>query len=412
MKLVKWAVRQASLRAWRSLAPLVLVGCALAGCSTSLPGGMFGKSDSDPIHTQPGTLGGIQSQPLEGPATRVALVLPLGAGGNAGMVAQSMKNAADLALAEFGATNVQLIVKDDHGTPQGARTAVQAAIQEGAEIVLGPLFSAAVAASGPIAKQANVPMIAFSTDTNVATSGVYLLSFLPESDVDRIVSYSAQAGKRSIVALLPDNAYGSVVEAQLKSAAGSRGARLVSIQKYAADGKNLKEIAKRAAASARQAETLMIADGVDMTPQVVQALAASGITPGSKQLIGTGLWDDRNLFSNPQMNGAWFAAPEIAGYNSFSQRYRARFGQDPARTSSLAYDAVSLVAALVKTRPDGRFTQETLTNPSGFSGVDGIFRFRQDGTCERGLAVMQIQDGTSKVISASPRAFTGYAASN
>jgi len=391
--------------------PLLLAGSVLAGCSTSLPGGMFGKEESAPIETQPGNAG-IQSAPLAGPATRVALVLPLGAGGNAGSVALSMKNAADLALAEFGATSIQLIVKDDRGSPQTARAEVQAAIQEGAEIVLGPLFSPAVAAAGPVAKQANVPMIAFSTDTNVATQGVYLLSFLPESDVDRIVSYSAQAGKRSIVALIPDNAYGAVISGQLQTAAGARGARVVSIQKYAPDGKNLKEAASRAAQAARQAETIMIADGAEMTPQVVDALAAAGIKPGAKQLIGTGLWDNPALISNPKMSGAWFAAPETTGYAAFAQRYRARYGQEPVRTASLAYDAMSLVAALVKTRPEGHFSAETLTNPSGFTGVDGIFRFRREGTNERGLAVMEIRDGTTKIISASPRAFTGYAASN
>ena len=411
MKSVYNAARRESIARARMIAlPLVLIGAVLAGCSTSLPGGMFGKSENEPIETQPGGgLSGIQSQPLSGPTTRVGLILPLSAGGNAGMVAASMKNAADLALAEFGATNIQLIVKDDRGSAQGARAAAEAAVQEGAEIILGPLFSPAVAAAGPVAKQANIPMIAFSTDTNVATQGVYLLSFLPESDVDRIVSYSAQAGKRSIVALLPENAYVSVVDAQLRSVAGSRGARVVAVQKYHADGKNLKDAVRRAASAARQAETIMIADSPEMTTQVVSAL---GIQPGTKQLIGTGLWDDKSLFADPKMNGAWFAATELTGYNAFAQRYRARFGQDPVRTSSLAYDAVSLVAALVKTQAEGRFSVETLTNPSGFVGVDGIFRFRRDGTSERGLAVMEIRDGTTRAISAAPRAFTGFAASN
>jgi len=172
----------------------VLLGFVLASCSTSLPG-MFGSSNP-PIATQPGQQEGqapVESQALppgQG-AIRVALLLPLGAGGNAATAAQSMKNAADLALAEFGVTNIQLIVKDDRGTTQGAQAAVRAAIQEGAEIILGPLFSPAVAAAGQIARSRNIPIIAFSTDTNVATSGVYLLSFLPESDVDRIVSWIA-----------------------------------------------------------------------------------------------------------------------------------------------------------------------------------------------------------------------------
>ena len=69
------------------------------------------------------------------------LILPLSAQGNAGVAAQSMKNAADMALAEFKNPNIQLLVKDDGGTPQGAQAAAQQAIGEGAEIIIGPLFA-------------------------------------------------------------------------------------------------------------------------------------------------------------------------------------------------------------------------------------------------------------------------------
>lgn len=408
MMLSKKGVRRAVSCSARVLAaPLLLLGFALAGCSTSLPG-MFG-SNSAPVQTQPepGAAPGAA-----GPAVRVGLILPLSAGGNAGAAAQSMKNAADLALAEFGATNIQLIVKDDRGNAQSARGAALAAIDEGAEIILGPLFSPSVAAAGQAAKTRHIPVIAFSTDTNVATPGVYLLSFLPESDVDRVVRYAAQNGKRSIVAMLPNNAYGSVIEAQLREGASARGARIVSIQRYAENAKQIAEAARHVAAAAQQADTIFIADGADFTPQVVQALAKAGVAPGRIQFVGTGLWDDPALFADPRMNGAWFTAPDAAGYNGFKQRYRARYGSDPARTASLAYDAVSLVAALVKTQGEGRFTQEMLTNPAGFSGVDGVFRFRRDGTNERGLAVMEIRNGSATVVSPAPRAFTTTAAQN
>ena len=60
------------------------------------------------------------------------------------------------------------------------------------------------------------------------------------------------------------------------------------------------------------------------------------------------------------------------------------------RTATLAYDAVALVAALVKTQGPQRFTEEVLTNASGFAGIDGVFRFRPDGTNQRGLAVLRV----------------------
>ncbi len=384
---------------------LCCIGLALAGCSTAL-GPIGGPAETAP--TGPNAAGPAAPEPSTGPglgAARVALILPLSAGGNAGAAAQSMKNAAELALAEFSNPNIQLIVKDDGGTPQGAQTAARAALQEGAEIVLGPLFSGSVAAAGQITKSRSIPMIAFSTDTNVAAQGVYLLSFLPESDVDRIVRYAAANGRKSLVALLPDNAYGAVIEAQLQQAVSQIGARLVSIERYPSEQTKLAEPVRRAAAAAKQADAVFIADSSDMTPQVVQALARSGVSQQRIQFIGTGLWDDPKLFADPNMTGAWFAAPDSAGYRAFVERYKSRFGQEPARTASLAYDAVSLLAALVKTQGLNRFSVAALTNPSGFSGIDGVFRFRADGTCERGLAVMEMRGGGTRVISPAPRAF-------
>ena len=108
------------------------------------------------------------------------------------------------------------------------------------------------------------------------------------------------------------------------------------------------------------------------------------------QLLGTGLWDDPRIFSDARLHGGWYAAPDSTGFRNFSARYRTRYDQDPVRTATLAYDAVALVAALVKTQGPQRFSEQVLTNSSGFAGIDGLFRFRTDGTNERGLAVMRV----------------------
>jgi ABC-type branched-subunit amino acid transport system substrate-binding protein len=142
-------------------------------------------------------------------------------------------------------------------------------------------------------------------------------------------------------------------------------------------------------------------------PAVVQALAASGANVKRLQLLGTGLWDDPAIFADPTLAGAWFAAPDSAGYKNFSARYRTRFGQDPVRTATLAYDAVALVAALVKTQGPQRFSPDVLSGASGFAGIDGIFRFRPDGTNQRGLAVMRVSPSGAQVASAPPKSFGG-----
>lgn len=387
---------------------VALYALALAGC-----GGQSGPSFA-PIFGDPSQEPLTEQQaPIGNPAgVRVGLILPLSAAGNAGAAAQSMRNAAELALAEFANPNIQLIVKDDGGTAHGAQMAAEQALTEGAEIVLGPLFSHAVAAAGQTTRNRGVPMIAFSTDANVAARGVYLLSFLPETDVERIVGYSIANGRKSFLALLPDNAYGTVVEGHLKQVVAARGGRIAALEHYPNDPTRMAESVRRIAAAVRQADTVFIADSAEATPQLMQLLATNGVSPRRLKFIGTGLWDDSQLFGDQNLAGAWFAAPDSAGFRAMAQRYAARFGSQPARTASLAYDAVSLVAALVKTQGPNRFSEEVLTNPSGFQGIDGIFRFRSDGTSERGLAVMEIRNGAVRVVSPAPKSFAGATFSN
>lgn len=336
---------------------------------------------------------------------RVGLILPLSAQGNAGVAATSMKNAADMALAEFKNPNIQLLVKDDGGTPQGAQAGAQQAIGEGAEIIIGPLFAEAVRAVGATARTRGIPVIAFSTDVSVATRGVYLLSFLPETDVKRIVDYAVSRGKRSFAALLPDSAYGAVVEAAFQQEVSRRGGRILALEKYPLDPGKLAEPVRRVAQAAGRVDSIFIPDGADAVPQVVQALSAAGVNLKRVQLLGTGLWDDPRVFSTPALNGGWYAAPESSGFRNFSARYRARYGADPVRTATLAYDTVALVAALVKTQGAQRFSEPVLTNASGFAGIDGVFRFHADGTNERGLAVLRVAPSGGQVVSPAPKSF-------
>jgi branched-chain amino acid transport system substrate-binding protein len=361
----------------------------------------------------PGDFFGGAPQPAQQPASqigagqvKVALILPLSAAGNAGVVAQSMRNAADMALAEFQNPNIQLLVKDDGGTQLGAQTAAQAALAEGAEIILGPLFAVSVQGAAQVARPRGVPIIAFSTDTNVAARGVYLLSFLPEADVDRVVDYAVARGKRSFAAAVPDNAYGTVVEAEFKQAVARKGGRVVGIERYPLDKAQMQGPVQRVAQAARQADAVFIPDGADAVPEVVQVLMANGVNPKRVQLVGTGLWDEQRIHGDANLQNGWFAAPDAAGFRGFAGRYRTKYGQDPVRTATLAYDAVSLVAALVKTQGAQRFSDEILTNASGFSGIDGIFRFRPDGTNQRGLAVLRVTPSGGQVVSPAPKAFS------
>src|SRR5437763_3056634 len=349
----------------RTALGLVLGAPLLAGCAgmqstfsritdgfPSLPG------QTPDAPTQPG---GPPQQPtaVGSGSVRVGLILPLSASGNAGLAAQSMKNAAEMALAEFQNPNIQLLIKDDNGTPQGAQAGAQQAVDEGAEIILGPLFAQSVPAVAQVARTRGIPVIAFSTDSSIAGRGVYLLSFLPESDVNRIVEYSASIGKRSVAVLVPDNAYGNVVEAAVKAAVPRRGGRIVAFEKYGADRATP---ARTVAQQLGSADALFIADDGDAVVAVADAMSAAGANLRNIQLLGTGLWDNPRGYANSSLQGGLYAAPDPAGFRAFSGRYRTKYGGEPVRTATLAYDAGALVAALARTQGPTRFSFGVLTN--------------------------------------------------
>jgi ABC-type branched-subunit amino acid transport system substrate-binding protein len=109
------------------------------------------------------------------------------------------------------------------------------------------------------------------------------------------------------------------------------------------------------------------------------------------------------------LQGAWFSTPDNAGFTSFVARYSRKYGSEPSRVATLAYDGASLVAALSRQQGANRFSESVLQNPSGFSGVDGVFRFRADGTNERGLAVVMISNNATQVVSPAPKTFSASA---
>ncbi|MCL2452484.1 MAG: penicillin-binding protein activator [Alphaproteobacteria bacterium] len=341
-----------------------------------------------------------------GPA-RVALILPMTQASGPSNVGTSLRNASELAYLDAGGNDVTLLIKDDHSNPEGARAATEEALSDGAELVIGPLFASSVREVGKTAHASGKPVIAFSTDASTAGPNLYLLSFLIENYVDRIIDFAASKGKKSIAALIPDNDYGRVAETEFQQAAARNNMRIMTIEHYQQG--TMGEALQHVAALHDQIDSLFIPEQAEAIQAMSQTMAAAGITSSKVQILGTGLWNDARVLRLPALQGAWFAAPENGGYNAFVERYRAKYHSDPVRIATLAYDAVSLAVALAHTQGSQRYAQNVLTNRSGFNGADGVFRFNSDGTNERGLAVMEITNGTSVTISPAPRSFASSA---
>lgn len=381
-----------SRRVFALCAPLILAACS--------PVGQQRAQAPLAAPTAP-----VEAQSLAAPAggAKVALILPLTQNGAPSNVGQSLRNAAELAAAEAGG-NVTLIVKDDLSSPEGARQATQAALAEGADVVLGPLYAPNVREAARAARAADKIVIGFSTDAATASRGVYLLSFLIENYVDRVVDFAVSRGKKSFAVLAPESDYGNVALAEFQDVAARRGVRVAAVERYARGDANA--AIRRLSANAGQFDALFIPEQADAMTSIAGLLSSANLDAKRVQILGTGLWNDARVLALPALQGAWFAAPDTSGYNDFAGRYRARYNADPARIATLAYDATALASALARAQGPGAFTEQTMTNASGFNGVDGIFRFRADGLNERGLSVLAVGNGATSVVSPAPRAFS------
>lgn len=397
-------------RALISLGGVSLGGLSLAlsACSPSFgpssgpSGGQFGGSGYPLQPTGPY----VNGDTIGTGSVRVGLLLPKTAPGNGPALALAMQNAATLGLNDFNGNDLTVLVKDSLGTPEGAAAAAQAAISDGAQLILGPVFAAEVSGAGPVARQAGVPVIAFSSDPAVAAPGVFLLGFLVEGQVERILAEASKAGRKSIAAIISQSAYGNLAEASLRQSAGRYGIRVVDVERFPA-GNPASAVASVARFSS-QIDCIFIPEGQNVAPQVAGALRSSGVDLNRIKLLGTGVWNDRSVYGNPALAGGWFPSPEISGFSDFAGRYRAAYGSEPPLTASLAYDAVVLAAGLVKMAGAQPFQLSVLTNPEGFlSSVNGLFRLNANGTNDRGLAVYEVTGTNPSLVSPAPRAFTG-----
>ena len=335
---------------------------------------------------------------------RVALLLPLSSPSEGNRaVAEALEHAAELAIFDAKNPRILLMPRDDGGTPEKAVAAASKAIDDGAEIIVGPLFATSVTAIAPVARAHQVPVVAFSSDRSVGGAGVYLLSFQPETEVNRIISFAIQSGHSNFAALIPNSPYGDKVDGAFRDSVMSAGGQIADIERFADRPELIGPATQQAVKSG--ADAVLIAEGGPMLEAAAPSLAL-GAKDRKTQLLGTGLWDDAATSHQPMLLNGWFAAPPPNAFTTFAAHYRSVYGAAPPRIATLSYDALALVALLANGPPHQRFTDAALTDPNGFSGIDGIFRFHADGSAERGLAVLNVGADGFSVKDPAPKTFS------
>ncbi len=382
--------------------------------------------------------GFIEPPHMDDEPVRVGLLLPFSADNEAARrVASAMFDAAQLAVFDAGDERFLLIPKDTRGDAEGAASAARSALADGAEIILGPLFSESVEAAAIVTRAARTPMIAFSSDLTAAGNGVFLLSFPPELEIARVTEFAMSQELTRFGVLAPMTEYGDRVSGAFAQEVFTRGGVIVHEERYQQDPDAMLAPAKRLAQYSKEiipVEMRHEFEGDRLQAPAPNASAEAGYTQGFQavlmpeqgtllralapllpyynvdinrvKILGVSAWNNPRLTREPALRGGWFAAPDPEITRSFENHYAGAFGAAPPRLASLAYDATLLSARLAATqRRRERFSIEAIADPNGYFGADGLFRLNPDGTVDRGLAILEIQPGGIQVVDPAPRSF-------
>jgi ABC-type branched-subunit amino acid transport system substrate-binding protein len=399
---------------------LALVAC-MRGPMVAAPAG----PPQPPVTGPGGPPPGGPPPPGAGGPVKVAVLLPL-SGANAEL-GKAMLEAAQMALFTTGNDRLTLVPRDTTGTPDGAAGAARAALADGAQLILGPLLAAEVDAVKPVAGEAKINVIAFSTATQLAGDNVFLMGFLPRQEIVRETAFARESGVSRFAVLAPNSEYGRLMTDALRETAGQTGGTVVKAESFDPRSGDASPAIQRLAGNTASAapgtspepdaapapgptqrvsfDALLLPEGGDQLKQIARRLKTAGIGSPQVRLLGSGLWDDTSVSSEPALVGGWFAASPPDARREFQSRFQSTYGHAPPRLASLAFDAAALAAVLAKAGGPAPFSHDAILNPSGFTGVDGLFRFTPQGLVQRGLAVLEVQPQGPVVVSPAPRDF-------
>ncbi len=368
----------------------------------------------------------------------VGILLPLS--GEERELGRAMLNGAMMAMFDHAAPGLALKPYDTAGTPAGAAEAAEAALKDGARLLLGPLFSDSVAAVAPVAARAGVNVLAFTNDRAAAGRGVFILGHHLEPQIRAVIAYAGRRGIRSLAVLIPTGRFGAQAAVAADAAAREAGIEIHEIAVYTDDVPSIDRAIRRLArydgrkAALREHraalkrrgdveslailerlknrdtlgnvdfDAILVPSGSSPVYAIAARLPYYDIPSDRVRVLGISTWDRLELRYEPALRGAWYASPATELGSLFERRFAESFGKPPGPLAALAYDAAA-VAALLGRRPGADFGARALRDPRGFEGASGLFRFREDGLSERSYAIVEVGEDGAKPVSPARRSF-------
>ena len=353
---------------------------------------------------------GPQIEP--GNPVQVALLVPRGSGSTSDdFLAQNLENAARLAISDLEGAKIELRVYSTGSDPATAAAVAVAAVNDGAQIILGPLYGEAANAAGVAVAGRNVNVLAFSNNPSIAGGNVFILGSTFNNTANRLVQYGNRTGISRYLIAYGEDTGGQVGRDAIASAIQRNGAQVVATEGYPLSQQGIFGSTQRIVASVRdsgaQAVFSTASANADL-PIIATSLPDAGMNVGTTKLIGLTRWDTvPQLYALPGVQGGLFAMPDQSTATLFASRYAGTYGQQPHPLAGLAYDGIAAIGALVAEGKSNALTKAALTSPQGFRGTSGAFRLLPNGQNERALAIATIQNNQVVVLEQAPRSFAG-----
>jgi hypothetical protein len=342
----------------------------------------------------------------------VALLVPGGSGSASDEVlALNLTQAAEMAAADLQGASVDLRVYNTGTDPQGAASAAQIAVGDGAAVILGPVYAESANAAGRAVASSGVNVLAFSNVTDIAGGNVFVLGQTFPNTADRLVRYASSQGRGNIFVLHERTAAGETGRGAITGAIARAGANMTGTASYEFSQQGIIGAAPGIVAQIKSSganAVFLTADSGGALQLLAQLLPENGLDTNAVKLIGLTRWDTSpSNLTLSGLQGGWFAMPDPGPAGNFQARFTTKYGSIPLPIAGLAYDGVAAIGALARSGAGDALSAASLTQSAGFAGVNGVFRFLPDGTNQRALAVAEIRNGQAVIVDSAPRSFGG-----
>jgi ABC-type branched-subunit amino acid transport system substrate-binding protein len=359
------------------------------------------------------TSGPGTAPPGNGGSVQVALLVPSGSGQSQDeLFGSNLENAARLAMADLSGVSIDLRVYKTGGSPAQAAALAKQAVDEGAQVILGPFYSEEANAAGVAVANSGVSVLAFSNNAAIAGGNVFVLGQTFDVTATRLARFAVKNGKSKVLIVHDRNVAGEVGKGAIERGVAAAGGSVVGVSSYEFSQNGIVQAASGIVGTAKSSGAtalFLTADTAGALPLLSQLLTENGIDKATTQFIGLTRWDiPPATLSLPGVQGGWFAMPDPGLTAQFGARYQSAYGSQPVPVAALAYDGIAAVGALAgRVKGGAPLGKADLTQSAGFAGVSGIFRLLPNGTNQRGLAIAQIRGNQVVVIDAAPRSFGG-----